>query len=197
MNHEHVSSLFPKAKWTGGSGIHVSFAMNATVPIDFNNKAAVMSLLSTANYQDFVWKAVQSRFGNMEWLLEEVSFKNLLMVDMSRKLAGLCTSETPDRIKNPSTGNLFHRIALLNPYIGAIRFWTEEAGYGQTNIGFRFRIVTQKDSDEEENVRESARRLTEVVEEQAEEVTQYLECCEPPLEADVAVIKDKLTVFED
>ena len=130
-----------------------------------------------------IWKMVQRRVGSMEFLLDEQTFANLFLVDVDRNLQGKPTSISPNRIQNPVTGNLFHRIALKPPFVGGVRFWAEDS-YGSTQIGFRFRIVRLENEDDEVNVREEARVRSEEVLKDIDVVYEdMMDIQEPPKQA--------------
>lgn len=124
----------------------------------------------------------------MEWLLERDTFAKLFLVDIDLMLQGKPTSVSPDRIQNPSTGNWFHRIALLPPYVGGIRFWAEDFTSGSLSIGFRFRIVKLLSESEEVDVRAEAReRETTVLVEVESVYDAIMDIPEPPKESMDAV----------
>lgn len=178
--YDDISSVFPGVDWHGGSKIHVSVAAGGSLKIPFENRALILYLLQEKQLGWAIWRNLQAKFGKMEWLLDGDTFSKLFLVDVDRNLQGLPTSDSPDRIKNPATGNLFHRIALLPPYIGGVRFWAVEIG-GETCIGYRFRIVKQLTDEEEANVREEARVRAAQVEVDINSVYEtILEIAEPP-----------------
>ncbi len=180
---DKIETTFPGVQWTGGSGIHRSVAVSGLLNIPFEKRSLVLYMLLEKDFGGYIWEYLQARFGKMEWLTQRDVFAKLFMVDMDRQLQGKPTTETPDRIENPHTGNLFHRMALYPPLIGGVRFWAENYG-GKTHIGFRFRIVSMKTNDEGEHVREESRlRESVVLEEIASVYDAVVEISEPPKEA--------------
>lgn len=178
---QQVSKVFPKAEWTGESSMHVSIYREGFLEISFEKRAEVLYSLTENKIGHSIWEFLQARFSAFEWLLEPETFEKLFLVDVDRQLQGLAPSSSPNQIKNPSTGNVFHRIALLPPYVGGIRFWCY-GGYGSgTMIGFRFRIVKLENDDEEIIVRDECRAKEALVIEQVSSVYDaIMEFAEPP-----------------
>lgn len=182
-----ANMIFPAVAWQGMSDIHVSICGGGMLGIPFSNKEAIMYLMNSKKVGYAIWGKLQAKFEDFEWLLDGDTFNKLFMVDIGLNLSGKKTSDTPNRVKNPSTGNLFHRIALGHGMIGAVRFWAEPCGYdldeSYVEIGWRFRIVEQKDANEEANVRdEAARRIHEVNVIIEEEYSTLMDMQEPPKE---------------
>lgn len=194
---DHASERYPGVEWTGGSGIHVSFAVSQTIPISANQRGKILALLNSAQWPFAIWRYIQQRVGNMEFLMDQNTFCNLMLIDMDRRMQGKPTLSSPDRIKNPATGNLFHRIALDKPYVGAVRFWAVPNGDGGTEIGFRFRIVSLKSDEEDPVVREEARVRAEQVQQEVGEVYETLmDVAEPPAH-EVQTVKVMIKQLED
>lgn len=184
-----ASAVFPNVSWMGQSGIHVSVCGGGLLDIPFKNRSLILYMMHDKKVGAAIWDFLQARFNKMEWLAEKDTFEKLFLVDVDRNLRGLPTSESPDRIKNPATGNLFHRIALYPPFVGGVRFWAENYG-GESHIGFRFRLVKLANENEETDVREESRRREEqVVLEVASAYDAIMEVSEPPAEAAYATTK--------
>jgi len=177
-----VSKIFPKANWTGESSIHVSIYREGFLEIPFEKRAEVLYSLTENKIGSSIWQFLQARFEAFEWLLEPDTFEKLFLVDVDRQLQGQAPSSSPNQIKNPSTGNVFHRIALLPPYVGGIRFWCYGGyGGGGAMIGFRFRIVKLANDEEEIIVRDECRAKESLVIEQVSSVYDaIMEFAEPP-----------------
>lgn len=183
--YNKVSSIFPGVSWQGQSDIHVSICGGGILPIHFKKKTEIMYYLQQKKVGYAIWNQLQSKFEDFEWLLDGDTFNKLFLVDVGLNLSGKKTSDTPDRIKNPATGSLFHRISLGYDLVGAIRFWANPVGYDENEtyveIGWRVRIVAKKDAKDEENVREESRRLIEEVTAIIEvEYSELMEMKEPP-----------------
>lgn len=142
----YASSLFPDAKWTGGSDIHASIARNADLPLEYNpeNVNKVLKAAVDTGFYGYLQRVINKHCPGMEWIISPDDFENLLLLDMHRLAHGLPTTETKARLQNPATGNYFHRITLLEDknIVGGIRVWLEPGGYGGSSIrvGFRFRL---------------------------------------------------------
>lgn len=175
-----MSALFPSARWTGGSAIHASVAGVVSIPVKFKNRSLILLVLEQAKIGARIYKNLTKVFGKMEWLTDQQTFEKLFLVDVNLSLQGLQTSESRGRIRNPVTGNLFHRIALMPPYIGGVRFWTLQDLWGNAIIGYRFRLVEQMGEEEQENVREESRRRSSEVDLEVQSVYDcILEVSEP------------------
>lgn len=175
-----ISNVFPNVSWHGQSNIHVSIYAEGGLNIAFSERPQILYALMEKDIGGAIYDMLQKRFGKMEWLLERETFAKLFLVDIDLQLQGKSTSDSPNRIQNPATGNWFHRIALLPPYVGGVRFWAENF-YGSTNIGFRFRIVKMLNESEEVDVRAEAReREAAVILEVSSVYDSIMEIQEPP-----------------
>lgn len=192
--YTELSSLFPLVTWTGGSDIHVSVYRSKAIAIPFDNRPAILYALSKHDVGGQIYDFLVNSMGSFEWLLERDTFAKLFLVDIDLQLRGLPTSVSPDRITNPNTGNLFHRIAVQSPYVGAVRFWAEKY-HGATDIGFRFRIVKLLDDGEEVDVRAEARvREAQVLVDMESVEETILDVKEPP-SAMMSSVKNLLHAF--
>lgn len=176
-----MSQHFPQVEWTGESGIHVSYAAQAILPIPFHEAKTLLKVLDKAKIGGTLWRRFYSMFPETEWLLDSDEFHKLLMADMARFLAGLGPLETPHKLRNPVTGNRFHRMALFKENVGGCRFWLEPTMGERTMFGFRFRWESLKSADEEENVREDARERIRIAAEEYQKVENtIMDVAEPP-----------------
>lgn len=192
--YSSLSSVFPKVQWTGSSGIHVSVYRDGVINTPFSNRAEILYSLKSHDVGGQVYDFLTNAMPKFEWLLERETFANLFLVDIDLKLRGLPTSVSPDRVENPATGNLFHRIAVMAPYIGAVRFWAENF-FGQTDIGFRFRIVKLLSDDEEVDVRAEAReREAQVIMDMEAVEETIMEVKEPPQQV-MSTVSNLIHVF--
>lgn len=168
-----ASHLFPNAEWTGRSEIHVSIAKAETMPLGVDSARPLMAALQEAQVGYKIMSMLARRLPGMEWLMDAESLHSLLMVDCYRLLHGQGTSDTPKRLRNPRTGNRFHRIALMESesIVGGIRVWLT-AGYGQVSFWFRFRIEQQENEATHERVKATA--LVESVQEEFNLITEYV-----------------------
>lgn len=177
---EKATEVFPDVAWTGGSAIHVSHARRGIIPIPVTSIEDTLKLIAQVKFPAKSWEIlVAELFPKMEWLIEEETFINLMMIDLGRTLGHQKTLRTPDNFTNPDTGNVFHRIALQDGYVGGFRCWATP-NYEGFNIGWRFRIVKVQDDAEEVNIRETAMAQTIVVGETIHEVLEMMEVAESP-----------------
>lgn len=174
-----LSAAFPAVAWTGGSGIHVSYATETHLSVDFEDPKTVLKMLEAASVGRVIHKLLVGKFPLVEWLMGSEEFHKLFMADMARFLSGLPSLETPSRLTNKCTGNKFHRVALFNDFVGGFRSWLFSSGDG-CMMGFRFRWE-RLEGDEEENVREDARERVRVAEEEYVQVEMtIMDVAEPP-----------------
>jgi hypothetical protein len=171
---EKASLQFPNAEWTGGSSIHASIARAASVPLPFSNPRLIMKTLVTQNFPGYVYRTIIKYCPDMEWLMGVDDFSNLLLVDFYRLLHGQGTMETQKRLKNPKTGNVFHRITLLEAagIVGGVRVWLMPDDSTNINIGWRFRLEDQV--SESINIRQKAIELAKSLEPEVELIAEYV-----------------------
>lgn len=189
-----VSNVFPGVEWTGSSDIHVSVYRSGSLSYPASQRAEILAALKSQDLGGSIFDFLSSSMPSFEWLLEREVFANLFLIDVDLRLRGLPTSVSPDRVQNPATGNLFHRIAVKAPYVGAVRFWADGWSNG-VEIGFRFRIVKLLSDDEEVDVRAEAREREAQIILDLESVEEtIMDVAEPPVEA-VSAANNLLTVF--
>lgn len=171
---EKASLVFPKAEWTGGSSIHASIARGATIPLSFSNPRKLMAVLKHQNFGGYVYRTILKYCPDMEWLMTVEDFQNLLLVDFYRMLHGQGAVETEKRLKNPKTGNVFHRITLVeaSAIVGGIRVWLIPEDENHCTIGWRFRLEDQV--SEAVNIRAKAVELANSLEPEMELITEYI-----------------------
>lgn len=176
-----IDQTFPQVHWTGRSDIHRSWYRQASMGFGGPRyHSRIMKAIEHSKFGHYVYDMLQEQFTGCEWLMDEQEFHQLLMVDMYRSLKGLDPSESNQKLKNPRTGNVFHRLALKNgSVVGGIRFWCNSFGpgapednedghkdyNGETSVGFRFRV--ELINEDEGTVRAKARLKV------AEAVSQY------------------------
>lgn len=166
-----IEANFP-GKWTGGSSIHRSFATKV-----FTGKShvvrEVMKGLIEEEIPHKVWSFLHSRFGKCEWLLDEKEFSAIMLQDVYGHLIGLGSTLTDQMLKNPATGNIFHRIALFENIVCGIRYWV----WDDRKVHFRFRLEEQL--EEENKVRSTIRASAEKAVAAVAEIMIELDIQEP------------------
>lgn len=191
MFSHQISKVFPHVSWDGESHIHVSVYKEGSLNHPFKERANILYSLNDHDIGGKIYDDLTSKFAKFEWLLERDIFAKLFLIDIDLRLQGKPTSVSPNRIQNPATGNLFHRIAIAAPFVGSVRFWAEEF-FGCTTIGYRFRIVKMADESEEVDVRAEAReREAQVLLDMESSYSAIMEVKEPPsaVMEDVATLK--------
>lgn len=165
MFSSKANPVFPGVEWTGESTIHVSLALEWKAPKYLNNAESVFQYLYQNNHAGQLYNFLKTKFSAFEWLIEDAEFSALFYVDVYRQLYGKPPTKTKEMIQNPATGNIFHVIGRIGEFVGGIRYWTRpEYSYDDdgdepvesTVIGFRFRITTTKEDEDEtrERIRE-------------------------------------------
>ncbi len=190
-----ISLTFPGVPWTGGSNIHKSLAGGLN-GLDLENTRRIMNMLLKDQVGSQIWEKLQQHFAKCEWLVSEEEFVALFLNDVYRWLKGGKSSKSPKMLRNPQTGNRFHRVALHGDIVGGVRFW---AGWGIGNghdLGFRFRLEKLAKKEEEETrrtIRESAVEAVQAVEEMIVE----LAISEPQTETETekAKVRVKIELF--
>lgn len=183
---QKIDQKFPEVDWTGGSNIHRSFASGMQLP-QIPPKEIIV-LLRKAKIAGHIFRLLQSKFASFEeWLFDEALFEQYLLVDCWRHMNNQPDSESRQKLKNPVTGNRFHRMALVNGLVGGIRFWCDPNPQGYI-FGYRFRIEAQNEEDQKtrDRVADDRERLAEEIE-VLEEVT--FDVAEPPKEVVETFIK--------
>lgn len=148
MDQQTLTSIFPKAVWTGGSSIHASIARWGILPFAFEDRRKVMAVLLARGFSGYVYRTIVKNCPDMEWLMSTEDFESLLMADYYRFLHGKGAVDTLKNLMNPLTGNIFHRVALLEKHkvVGGVRVWIKPHGPGELVIGWRFRLEEQKEA---------------------------------------------------
>jgi hypothetical protein len=176
-----ASKAFPNVDWLGNSDIHVSVAFSATLPL--GDSKAVIAILEKAGVASNIYRHLNKKFEGLTWLLEPAEFDAVFMVDCYNHLRGKSDSRSPNKLKNPMTGNYFHRIALKDDLVCGIRFWCDK-GWGDDEVHFGFRFRIQRLDEEEEDTRRRTRDEALEAVEQLEQVHDFIfEMEEPPPKA--------------
>jgi hypothetical protein len=158
--------LFNFDGWHGLSHIHVSVCNESSYPLP---PMPVFKVVYKKQYAADLWRALQKRFPHFEWLLTKQQFEDRAYVDWYQHAKGMGDTQEETKLKNPTTGNVFHRVAFHKDtgLVAGIRFWCDDvSGYG-TEFGWRFRIQMLDEAEVEMRVRiaEQAVRDREVMEE--------------------------------
>ena len=185
-----ATGLFPKAQWTGGSSIHASIARSGVVPLPFNKPRVILKAMLDDHFGAYIMRTINKHCPGMEWLYSEDEFEDLVMVDFYRLLHGQATMKTDKRLQNPSTGNYFHRITLLETanVVGGVRVWCEKYGADNVMIGYRFRLQEAQEAAKKER----AKSRVKVAELEAEvaEIKTFAGACEPEVFAELVTEKE-------
>lgn len=170
----YIEQQFPGVAFTGGSSIHRSKMGQLGMPSQGHDIAKLMAAIHHGAIGLALWDHLMKWFSEMDWQVTPEEFRAIILVDVFRHLNGEGDTKDPSKIRNPSTGNLFHRLATRNDIVGGVRLWHEH----DLQFGFRFRLAKMTD-DDKKNVPLIARKkaLTSIT--VAEEVVQKFKIAEP------------------
>jgi hypothetical protein len=191
-----IEEAFPGVPWTGSSSIHRSWARSIHLEADDSQEGlkALMSKLVYANYGPWLFDALQEQFMGCEWLVSSEEFTKILLVDWWLSLSGEAVTTSPAMLKNPHTGNVFHRLAIKDgALVCGIRFWAS-VGLG-AYLGFRFRVESMQEA--EDSVRASARQKVTQAEDVFEPLMEELSIGEPTEEQLASARKSLRMTQED
>lgn len=171
---QKAASLFPQAVWTGGSSIHASIARQGELPISFQDSQKMMAAIMQSNLGAYIFRVVEKHCPGMEWLMPMEALESLVRVDLYRLLCGKATVETKKRLQNPSTGNYFHRVTLMEEHsiVGGVRVWLNPYTSEESVFGFRFRLEEQQ--HEAKKIRAKAEELAKELEPEIVEIKEYV-----------------------
>lgn len=114
---------------------------------------------------------------DVDWVISPSDFMMLYMTDLIRALNGLPPSASEDKLKNPSTGNVFHRIGFKGDYVIGFRVLWE--GFGSNRqLGIRYRI--EKLDEAKETTTERIRERIKISTEEYNSVSHQIDIAEPP-----------------
>lgn len=173
---EEIESLFKGVSWTGNSSIHRSHFMEKVLPI-VGAPQKIMTMIVHGKMPEQLWDMYFDLFPEVEWLLNGEEFKVLTLLDIYRHLMGQGDSHSEKKLKNPATGNVFHRLCLRGKFVGGIRFWTHNHYEERTVVGWRFRW--EKQDEAEETTRIKTRNKVDVAIEEWEAIQIKLDIPEP------------------
>jgi len=172
---ENVSDKWPDVDWQGRSSIHVSVWNDKTYT--GKTKRQVLKAAYDDGMAREIFNTITGQFPGFEWLISPEEFENRCYVDLYRHSKGMGDTQYDTKLVNPSTGNVFHRIALVDHFIGGIRFWMEGHDGGQVSVGYRFRI--QQLDETEVDLRDRANKQAIADGITMAEVIEEMEIAEP------------------
>lgn len=197
MQGKHVKQM-AKARWptvhfTGGSTIHASHSTGTDVAwIDPQDPRLTFHNIRDSKAIQKMWNQVNSMFGDMEFMVDYDQFRDMLLLDFSLLAEGKPTHRSHDRLRNPVTGNRFHRIALSTPFVGGIRVWFDRP-HTPRNCWLYYRFRLEIPEETQGKIRAKAAEKVKQVELEMETVYETMGIvAEPPKEEG-----EKLTVLEE
>jgi len=183
-----IGGLFPLVGWTGGSSIHRSLAMTTYGKgLSKKHSAKALRLLLHSKFPNEIWELMAETFAGITWMLTGEEFRKLMAVDYYRHLTDQGDSESQNKLKNPHTGNKFHRLGAWESEKIAIgiRFWVDDFIPGEEDedargnlpqskvlFGFRIRLEGLFQSMEDEHTKARV-KIDQAVEEYSQLVEQY------------------------
>lgn len=190
-----ASKHFPGVEWHGNSDIHVSVCWNAALPLGASQHKEILSILDQKSVGSAIYRSLVKKFPGLVWIVTPEEFSAIFMVDCYRHLQGEGDSRSPSKIKNPYTGNYFHRVAVKDDLVLGIRYWCDPYGPDETILGFRFRIQ-KLDEDEEETRRRTRDEAIEAME-VMEEVVEFLFDVKEPSATTVSKVDNMVMSLAD
>lgn len=175
---DQIEKLWPSVTWTGSSNIHRSLMLEKQFKVDYEKTGELITLLSHGQYPEQLYGLFQDTFMGAEFLLSPDEFRSLCLLDYYRHMTGKGDSHTEKKLTNPMTGSKFHRMALINDFVGGVRFWANPSYYNSgTILGLRFRWEGK--TEDEEITRIKVREKVEVDSAEWEEVKAAINIPEP------------------
>jgi hypothetical protein len=195
-----IEGYFPDVNWTGGSGIHRSLVLRVPVGLGGQRQhRRIQEALYHSNAAALVLEWYQGKFPDCEWILSPEEFAKLMFVDVYRNMKGLEPSTSKAKLRNPKTGNVFHRVAMRDGIIGGIRWWFSDYGAGENGVGsseIQMRFRWEGLEGEEGNARTAARQKIEEAAVEFEELTDELMIGEPTAD-DIETARETVRVPVD
>lgn len=143
---DHIAAQFPHVKWTGQSHIHRSLAGDISMKKKQNQ--SINQIMSDVHHSAIglaLWDFLLGKFGDMDWQVSAEEFRAIILVDVARHLNHEGDTQDPTKIKNPNTGNVFHRLAIRGDIVGGVRIWHQN----ELTFGFRFRLAQMSVPDKQ------------------------------------------------
>lgn len=143
---EHIAAQFPSVSWTGKSAIHRSLAGQFGIDQEFADVKSAIEVAHCSAMGLSLWEFLQETF-EMDWQVSGEEFRAIILTDVYRHLMHEGDTKHPTKLKNPSTGNVFHRLATRGDIVGGVRIWSE--GSLSLRFGYRFRLAGMAGDDHE------------------------------------------------
>lgn len=172
---EKIEQKFTRVKWTGRSTIHRSLAATVAVP-GIEEELTIPQTVEAVYHSKMgfqLFDFLTEKFHQFNWQISAEEFNALFIQDVYRHLSGEGDTQVPTKIRNPNTGNVFHKLATLEDLVGGVRIWHNAA----LSFGFRFRIAALTNADGDVPV--SARLKAVEAMQKAKEVLASFEIAEP------------------
>lgn len=189
-----ANKYWPGTEWNGNSDMHVSVCFNGTIPLSATSQQKqILHLLESKNVGSYIFRHLSKRFSKLTWILTPEEFTAVFLVDCYRHMNGESDSRSPKKIKNPNTGNVFHRVAVVDDIVCGIRFWCDPCG-DETILGWRFRITKMDEAEEE--TRRRTRELSVEAVEQMDELHEFIFDVKEPSESVALQVEKVLCSLE-
>ncbi|QIN95297.1 hypothetical protein DLP3_134 [Stenotrophomonas phage vB_SmaS_DLP_3] len=181
---QYIESQFPGVKWNGSSSIHRSICGNFGIDQEIGSIGEAMAIIHKSAMGLALWNYLQGKFGEMDWQVVAEEFRAIILMDTYRHLNGEGDTKNPQKLRNPATGNVFHRLAIKGDIVGGVRIWHNHG----LNFGFRFRLAGM-DKDDHQSVPLIARKKAEDSIKLAKELVQKFNIPEPTVEEETKIRK--------
>jgi hypothetical protein len=148
-------------------------------PYKDHSAEAVTHKVAGSQAPELLWQSIQKNTPGITWFLTAQEFRTLMLYDLHSILThGHTKSLKPDHMRNPITGNRFHRVGERGDLSVGVRWFIFDLETpDQIGMRVRFQPVTKEDHSERESTREH------IVEAEKEvEKMPFLSLPEPPQE---------------
>ena len=174
-----------KARWplaiiTGKSDKHVSVALFSALPYPDRSPNAALAKVEDYGVPKLLWDFIHQNNPGVTWYVSFREFRALMLYDMHSILtAGYVKSLKDDHLKNPNTGNKYHRLGEVGGFVVGVRFFIFDKEQWDCGPGFRvrFELATNEGQNECEATRAKIDTAVKEV-----EAMPFLNIPEPPSE---------------
>jgi len=137
--------LFPSVSFDGGSDIHASICDDRIFNYYGHPAYALVKGIHRFGLAATFSETIMSKFSKMEFLISSIDLQEIMLGDIYKYLTNSYTLGGRGTLKNPVTGNYFHKIAVMGNLVGGVRAWAYTIG-DRLVIGFRFRLEKRVDT---------------------------------------------------
>lgn len=172
-----IETTFPNVPWTGSSRIHRSLRGWVEIVGSEGDFHAKVTSVCKTQLGGILWGFITEKFSAFNWLINEDQFKDILLTDVARHLHEMGDTQHPQKLKNPKTQNVFHRLSVKDSMVGGLRVWLQKNhDSNDLHVCFRFRI---EEKLPDEVVKTRAQLSVKDAEKQKIELEESMKIAEP------------------